>query len=301
MSVQVSHLVKRYGEQRAVDDVTFEARPGEVLGFLGPNGAGKTTTMKIITGFLPATSGEARVCGYDVVAQPMEARACIGYLPEHNPLYRDMYVREYLEFVGSIHRLPNRRARAEEMIERTGLESHCHKRIGELSKGYRQRVGLAQAMLHDPKVLILDEPTSGLDPNQIIEIRQLIKELGKEKTVILSTHILAEVEAICSRAIIIHHGKVVADGSIEALKRRMAGQNIITVEFAQPVEAHQLKALPYVQEVKSLGGNRWRLIAPASHDPRADISAFAAEHRLTLLELHKETLSVEEVFQQLTR
>ncbi len=301
MSVQVSHLVKVYGAQRAVDDVTFEARAGEVLGFLGPNGAGKTTTMKIITGFLPATSGEVKVCGYDVVTQPMEARACVGYLPEHNPLYRDMYVREYLEFVAGIHRLPNVRARVEEMVERTGLTSHRHKRIVELSKGYRQRVGLAQAMLHDPQVLILDEPTSGLDPNQIVEIRQLIKDLGREKTVILSTHILAEVEAICQRAIIIHRGQLVADGSIEELKSRMSGQSVVTVEFAQPVQSAQLKALPNVLEVKSLGGNRWQLAAPAGCDLRPDISAFAAENRLTLLELHKETLSVEDVFQQLTR
>lgn len=301
MSVQVSHLVKVYGAQRAVDDVTFEARAGEVLGFLGPNGAGKTTTMKIITGFLPATSGEVKVCGYDVVVQPMEARACVGYLPEHNPLYRDMYVREYLAFVAGIHRLPNVRARVDEMVERTGLTSHRHKRIVELSKGYRQRVGLAQAMLHDPQVLILDEPTSGLDPNQIVEIRQLIKDLGREKTVILSTHILAEVEAICQRAIIIHRGRLVADGSIEELKSRMSGQSVVTVEFAQPVKSTQLKALPNVLEVKSLGDNRWQLAAPAGCDLRPDISAFAAENRLTLLELHKETLSVEDVFQQLTR
>ncbi len=301
MSVQVSHLVKVYGAQRAVDDVTFEARAGEVLGFLGPNGAGKTTTMKVITGFLPATSGEVKVCGYDVVAQPMEARACVGYLPEHNPLYRDMYVREYLEFVAGIHRLHNVRARVDEMVERTGLISHSHKRIVELSKGYRQRVGLAQAMLHDPQVLILDEPTSGLDPNQIVEIRQLIKDLGREKTVILSTHILAEVEAICRRAIIIHRGRLVADGSIEELKSRMSGQSVVMVEFAQPVQSAQLKALPNVLEVKSLGGNRWQLAAPAGSDLRPAISAFAAENRLTLLELHKETLSVEDVFQQLTR
>jgi len=301
MSVQVSHLVKIYGAQRAVDEVTFEVQPGEVLGFLGPNGAGKTTTMKIITGFLPATSGTVKVCGYDVVAQPMEARACVGYLPEHNPLYRDMYVREYLEFVGGIHRLPNVRARVEEMIERTGLTSHRHKQIGELSKGYRQRVGLAQAMLHDPQVLILDEPTSGLDPNQIVEIRQIIKELGREKTVILSTHILAEVEAVCNRAIIIHRGRVVADDTIETLKSRMAGQSVVTVEFGQAVKSQQLSALPHVREVKALGSNRWQLVASADRDLRPIVSAFAAEHRLTLLELRKETLSVEEVFQQLTR
>ena len=301
MSVQVSHLVKLYGAQRAVDDITFEVRAGEVLGFLGPNGAGKTTTMKIITGFLPPTSGEVVVCGYAVANQPMEARACVGYLPEHNPLYRDMYVREYLEFVAAIHRIPQRQGRVEEMIARTGLTSHRHKRIGELSKGYRQRVGLAQAMLHNPQVLILDEPTSGLDPNQIVEIRQLIKDLGREKTVILSTHILAEVEAVCTRAIIIHRGKLVADDSIEALKSRLSGQSVVTVEFGQPVEAALLKALPHVREVRSLGNHRWQLIAAAGQDLRPAVSAFAAERRLTLLELHKEVLSVEDVFQQLTR
>ncbi len=301
MSVKVNHLVKVYGTQRAVDDVTFEVRAGEVLGFLGPNGAGKTTTMKIITGFLPAASGEVRVCGYDVASQPMQARACVGYLPEHNPLYRDMYVREYLAFVAGIHRLPNARARIEEMIERTGLVSHRHKRIGELSKGYRQRVGLAQALLHDPQVLILDEPTSGLDPNQIVEIRRLIKALGREKTVILSTHLLAEVEAVCDRAIIIHRGRLVADATLEELKSRMSGQSVVTVEFGQPVRSDQLKALPNVQEVKSLGGNRWQLTARASFDLRPALSAFATENRLTLLELHKETLSVEDIFQQLTQ
>ena len=180
MSVKVTNLTKIYDVQRAVDGVTFEARKGEVLGFLGPNGAGKTTTMKIITGYLPQSEGSVEVCGYDVTGQPMQARACIGYLPEHNPLYKDMYVREYLEFTARLHRVPNIRKQVEQMVERTGLTSHRHKHIGELSKGYRQRVGLAQAMLHDPQVLILDEPTSGLDPNQIVEIRQLIKDLGKE-------------------------------------------------------------------------------------------------------------------------
>ncbi len=301
MSVQVQHLVKVYGSQRAVDDVSFEVQAGEVLGFLGPNGAGKTTTMKIITGFLPATSGTVRVCGYDVASQPMQARACVGYLPEHNPLYRDMYVREYLKFVASVHRLSDARTRVEAMIERTGLTSHRHKRIGELSKGYRQRVGLAQAMLHDPQVLILDEPTSGLDPNQIVEIRQLIKELGREKTVILSTHILAEVEAVCSRAIIIHQGRLVADDAIEALKSRLQGRSVVTVEFGQPVRAEQLRALPHVQEVKALSQHRWQLIGVDTHDLRPILSAFAAQNQLTLLELHKEILSVEEVFQQLTR
>lgn len=300
MSVHVQHLTKLYGVQHAVDDISFEARKGEVLGFLGPNGAGKTTTMKIITGYLPQSSGQVKVCGYDVTGQPMEARACIGYLPEHNPLYKDMYVREYLEFTAGIHRVANRQARVAAMIERTGLVSHRAKRIGELSKGYRQRVGLAQAMLHDPQVLILDEPTSGLDPNQIVEIRQLIKDLGREKTVILSTHILGEVEAVCDRAVIINQGKLVADASISDLKQQFAGQSIVTVEFGEPVAKNLLEALPNVQSVQQTGKNRWQLRAAADHDLRAAVSAFAAQQKLTLLELHKEVHSVEDVFRQLT-
>ncbi len=301
MSVQVQHLTKIYDTQHAVDDISFSARKGEVLGFLGPNGAGKTTTMKIITGYLPQSNGTAEVCGFDVTAQPMQARACVGYLPEHNPLYRDMYVREYLEFTAGIHRVPTPRRRVEEMVERTGLTSHRHKRIAELSKGYRQRVGLAQAMLHDPQVLILDEPTSGLDPNQIVEIRQLIKDLGREKTVILSTHILGEVEAVCDRAIIINKGKIVADAPIAELKSRFAGQSVVTVEFGQNVEKKLLESLPRVQKVQLLGSNRWQITAAANQDLRPDLSAFAAKHNLTLLELHKEVVSVEDIFQQLTK
>jgi ABC-2 type transport system ATP-binding protein len=301
MSVKVQNLIKTYDAQLAVDNVTFEAHKGEVLGFLGPNGAGKTTTMKIITGYLPQNGGTATVCGFDVTNQPMEARACIGYLPEHNPLYRDMYVREYLYFTAGVHRVDNPRKRVEEMIERTGLTSHRQKQIGELSKGYRQRVGLAQALLHDPQVLILDEPTTGLDPNQIIEIRQLIKDLGREKTVILSTHNLGEVEAVCDRAIIINKGKLVADAPIQELKQQFTGQSLVTVEFAQAANTALLQKIGKVQEVKNLGGNRWQLISTAATDIRADVFAFAVANQLTLLELHKEVFSVEDVFQQLTR
>jgi ABC-2 type transport system ATP-binding protein len=301
MSVKVHDLVKIYDTQRAVGGVSFEAHKGEVLGFLGPNGAGKTTTMKIITGYLPQTSGSVEVCGFDVTNQPMEARACIGYLPEQNPLYRDMYVREYLRFTAGLHKVPNAKKRVEEMIERTGLESHRQKQIGELSKGYRQRVGLAQAMLHDPQVLILDEPTSGLDPNQIVEIRQLIKDLGREKTVILSTHILGEVEAVCDRAIIINKGKLVADAPILELKEQFNGQNIVTVEFAEQTDASKLKKINHVQEVKNLGNNRWQLVSAVEFDIRSDVFAFAISEKRTLLELHKEVHSVENVFQQLTK
>lgn len=301
MSVNVKNLTKLYDTQRAVDAISFSVKQGEVLGFLGPNGAGKSTTMKIITGYLPPTDGTVEVCGFDVATQPMQARACIGYLPENNPLYRDMYVREYLEFTAGLHHVSNTGQRVAEMVERTGLQSHRHKQIGALSKGYRQRVGLAQAMLHDPQVLILDEPTSGLDPNQIVEIRQLIRELGKEKTVILSTHILGEVEAVCDRAIIINAGKIVADAAIGALKQQFSGQSIVTVEFGEAIDSKLLKALPNVREVKKIGSNRWQLSSAADQDLRPAVSAFAAEKKLTLLELHKEVFSVEDVFQQLTK
>lgn len=301
MSVKVSHLSKIYGTQRAVDSISFEAHRGEVLGFLGPNGAGKTTTMKIITGYLPQNEGVVEVCGFDVSTRPMEARARVGYLPEHNPLYREMYVREYLAFTAGLHQVKNPVKQVDEMVERTGLSSHRHKQIGELSKGYRQRVGLAQAMLHNPDVLILDEPTSGLDPNQIVEIRQLIKDLGKEKTVILSTHILGEVEAICDRAIIINRGKLVADAPIDQLKQQFAGQTAVMAEFAEAADKNLLMKIKNVQSVKSLGKNRWQLFSASAHDIRSDVFAFAVANRLTLLELHREEHSVEDVFQQLTK
>jgi len=301
VSVKVTQLVKIYGTQHAVDGISFEAHKGEVLGFLGPNGAGKTTTMKIVTGYLPQSSGKVEVCGFDVTENPMETRARVGYLPELNPLYREMYVREYLAFTAGLHQVKNAAKRVDEMVERTGLSSHRQKQIGELSKGYRQRVGLAQAMLHDPEVLILDEPTSGLDPNQIIEIRQLIKDLGKEKTVILSTHILGEVEAVCDRAIIINKGKLVADAPIQELKQQFIGQSIVTAEFAETVDKNLLLSIANVQTIRSLGNNKWHLTADATQDVRAAVFAFAVANHLTLLELHKEVFSVEDVFQQLTR
>lgn len=301
MSVRVTELVKMYEVQRAVDGISFEARKGEVLGFLGPNGAGKTTTMKIITGYLPQTSGKVEVCGFDVSDKSLEARRRVGYLPEHNPLYKDMYVREYLRFTAGLHGVTAIEKRVNEMIERTGLESHRQKQIGELSKGYRQRVGLAQAMLHDPEVLILDEPTSGLDPNQILEIRQLIRDLGKEKTVILSTHILGEVEAVCDRAVIINHGKLAADAPVEELKRQFTGQNLVTVEFSSAAEPAQLATIRGVDQVRAAGTNRWQLLSAMSTDVRPDIFRFAVDKNLVLLELHREVFSVEEVFRELTK
>lgn len=217
MSIKVDTLSKVYGTQKAVDAISFEARPGAILGFLGPNGAGKSTTMKMLTCYLPASAGKAMVCGFDIASQSLEVRKNIGYLPESNPLYHEMYVKEFLYFVGNTYHLKNLKQRVEEVIAATGLGIEQHKKIGQLSKGYKQRVGLAQAIIHDPKVLILDEPTSGLDPNQLIEIRKLIKELGKTKTVILSTHIMQEVEAICDEVIIINKGKIVANHSLKGL------------------------------------------------------------------------------------
>ncbi|HEV7351341.1 ATP-binding cassette domain-containing protein [Telluribacter sp.] len=222
MSILVSKLTKQYGAQRAVDGISFELRPGEIVGFLGPNGAGKSTTMKILTGYLTPTEGEAQVAGHDVVGNPMPARRTIGYLPEHNPLYLDMYVREFLLFVGELYGMKKATlsARVDEVIQLCGLDLEKHKKIGQLSKGYRQRVGLAQALLHDPAVLILDEPTTGLDPNQILEIRNLIRTAGRDKTVLFSTHIMQEVEALCDRVIIINHGRIVADSPLSTLRQR---------------------------------------------------------------------------------
>jgi ABC-2 type transport system ATP-binding protein len=225
MSISVESLTKVYGPQKAVDGISFTASPG-VLGFLGPNGAGKSTTMKILTGFIPQTSGKATVCGFDVETQPLEVKRNIGYLPESNPLYQDMYVKESLTFIANIHQLPDAERRINDIIEQTGLTPERHKKIGQLSKGYRQRVGLAQAILHDPQVLILDEPTSGLDPNQLIGIRQLIRDLGKTKTIILSTHIMQEVEAVCSQVIIINKGKIVANDTLENLRNTNSGSSL---------------------------------------------------------------------------
>ena len=300
MSVSVKALTKKYGEQSALNAIHFEAKKGEVLGFLGPNGAGKTTTMKIITCFVPQTDGEATVCGFDVRKEPLEVRRQIGYLPEHNPLYKDMYVKEYLTFVAGVYKLSNKTARVKDMIEMTGLGIEQNKLIGSLSKGYRQRVGLAQAMIHDPKVLILDEPTSGLDPNQLVEIRKLIKDLGKEKTVIFSTHIMQEVQSLCDRVVIINNGNIVADGDISTLQNNVVGQSVVKVEFLQKVTTKQLSAIPNVLSVNELGKNRFQISASLQSDIRADIFAFAVQNNLVLLEMAKEISSVEDVFQQLT-
>jgi ABC-2 type transport system ATP-binding protein len=301
MSVEVNNLVKIYGEQRAVDNISFKAKKGEVLGFLGPNGAGKSTTMKIITGFIPQTEGSTVVCGFNTADAPLEVQRRIGYLPEKNPLYKDMYVKEYLNFVANLHKIPNKQARIAEMIEMTGLGQEQNKLIDSLSKGYKQRVGLAQAMLHNPEVLILDEPTSGLDPNQLVEIRALIKKLGEEKTVIFSTHIMQEVQAICDRVVIINKGKMVANDTIEHLKERVTGGIMVTVEFAEMTTKAQLEKIEGVKTVKALDKNRWELLGNKKADVRSKVFHFAVQNRLTLLEMRRETHSIENVFQELTK
>ncbi len=301
MSVKVQNLTKIYGEQRAIDSISFEAKKGEILGFLGPNGAGKTTTMKILTCFIPQSSGVAEVNGFNVEKNPLEVRRQVGYLPEHNPLYKDMYVREYLEFVAGVHKLDKKKQRVAEMIERVGLSVEQAKPIGALSKGYRQRVGLAQAMLHDPSVLILDEPTTGLDPNQLVEIRRLIKDLGKEKTVIFSTHIMQEVQALCDRVMIINKGEIVANDTIDMLQNRIKGETLVTVEFAQSIDNQRLLKILNVKNVKILGDNKYQLASDMSKDIRAEVFKFAVDNNLTLLEMHKEVISVADVFQELTK
>ncbi|HTN45953.1 MAG TPA: gliding motility-associated ABC transporter ATP-binding subunit GldA [Flavipsychrobacter sp.] len=301
MSIKVASLTKKYGEQVAVNQVSFELNKGEIVGFLGPNGAGKSTTMKIITGYLPATEGTATVCGFDVETQAMEVRKRVGYLPEANPLYFEMYVREYLEFSAGIHKMSKPKERIEEIISLTGLNKEVHKKIGMLSKGYKQRVGLAQAMLHKPDVLILDEPTSGLDPNQLVEIRDLIIEIGKEKTVLLSTHIMQEVQAMCSRAIIINNGTIVADDKIDTLQQTNKPQKALVVSFETAVNTALFKKLSQAQKTESLGGNRWRFYTSKPDELRKEVMKWALDHDLNIASLQTETQSLEEVFRNLTQ
>ena len=302
MSIKVASLTKIYDTQKAVDDISFELKKGEIVGFLGPNGAGKSTTMKIITTYLPSSSGAATVCGFDVQEQPMEVRKRVGYLPEANPLYFEMYVREYLEFTAGIHKLgKGSKKRIEEMISVTGLGKEAHKKIGALSKGYKQRVGLAQAMLHDPEVLILDEPTSGLDPNQIVEIRDLIKNLGGEKTVLLSTHIMQEVQAMCQRVIIINNGKIVADDSIERLKQANTQQDVLVVAFEKEVEKSKLAELKQLKSYESIGGNKWKLVTNDPEGLRREVMQWALKNDINISSLQAQTETLEDVFRTLTK
>lgn len=300
MSIVVENIVKEYGSQKALDHVSFIVKPGEIVGLLGPNGAGKSTMMKIITCFIPPTSGDVTVYGHDIYDESLDVRKKVGYLPENNPLYLDLYVKEYLEFVAGIYKIQSKKARIEEMIDITGLEVERNKKIGALSKGFRQRVGLAQAMIHDPDVLILDEPTSGLDPNQLIEIRNLIKEIGKEKTVMLSTHIMQEVEALCDRVIIIDKGKIVADDVTAHLKSMSGNSGTLKIEFNKPVKAQLLKSIPGVLKVSAINENSYELTTE-NLDVREQIFHLAVKNDLAVLSMQQMGSGIEEVFQQLTR
>ncbi|MFT4982337.1 MAG: ABC-2 type transport system ATP-binding protein [Bacteroidia bacterium] len=299
MSIKVNHVTKIYGQQKALDSVSFEVKRGEVLGFLGPNGAGKSTMMKIISCFIPPTSGTVEVAGYDVAKESMKVRELVGYLPESNPLYYDMYVKEYLQFVCGMYGIKKDAAkRIKDMIEVTGLGREQHKQIGQLSKGYKQRVGIAQAIIHNPEILILDEPTSGLDPNQLVDIRELITTLGKDKTVMFSSHIMQEVEAVSDRIIIIDKGKLVTNHKVSEMEMSTA-QSVI-VEFDSEVELDVLSAISEIQEVEALGGNSYRLIGKSDNDLRKIVSIWAQQSRFLVLTLKQEDHNLEEFFRKHT-
>src|SRR5690554_2784673 len=301
MKLSINNITKLYGRQKALDNVSFQVQKGELLGFLGPNGAGKSTLMKIVTGFLPSTSGEVWIDDKQMTTGNTAIRKHIGYLPEHNPLYTDLYVRESLEITAGFYRLKNRKQQVERMIDLTGLGDEQHKQIGALSKGYRQRVGLAQALIHDPQLLILDEPTTGLDPNQLDDIRNVIRNISKEKTVILSSHIMQEVEAVCSRIVIINKGKIVADGSIPDIKRGMKVRNQqVMVQFDKEVSAGKLMELRGVLRVE-FDGEQWLLEAQGAEDIRRELFNFAVDNKLVLLMLMQKQQNLEGVFHQLTR
>lgn len=301
MSIKVEYISKVYGQQFALDNISLEVKTGGIVGFLGPNGAGKSTLMKILTCFIPPTSGKAWVNGFDVMEQSLDVRKSVGYLPEHNPLYLDMYVKEYLEFIAGLHKMMNVKTRVDEMIDITGLGVEQHKRIGALSKGYRQRVGLAQALIHDPEVLILDEPTTGLDPNQLSDIRELIKKIGKSKTVMLSTHIMQEVEILCDRVIIINKGKIVTDKQTAKLQQVDEHRMLISVEFDKPVDEKKLKAVPGIETVAHVKGNSWRLVTKPDTDIRPVLFSFAVSNGLSILEMQREERRLEDVFKELTK
>jgi ABC-2 type transport system ATP-binding protein len=303
MSITVEEISKRYGSQLAVNKVSFNVSTGEIVGFIGPNGAGKSTTMKMITGTLSPDSGSVTINDLPALEYQKEIRRLIGYLPEHNPLYHEMYIREYLQYVAGIYRVTGKRARERisTVIEMTALSAEVGKKIGNLSKGYRQRVGLAQALIHDPEILVLDEPTSGLDPNQLVEIRNLISSIGKEKTVLLSTHILQEVEAICDRVIIIDHGEIVADEDAKRLKEKGDGQTqTIHIELDGSTDPVIWKTLESIDHVKPIGDNQFLLETREERDIRGDIFNFAVSQGLTILSLSLKQKSLEEVFRELT-
>ena len=298
MSIEVKNVFKYYGEQAAVKGISFSVKSGEIVGFLGPNGAGKSTTMKMITGYIPVTSGEILVSGMPVGTDQLDPKKKIGYLPENNPLYLDMYVREYLDFVARIYKVSNRSEQVKKMIHSVGLEIEQNKKIGALSKGYRQRVGLAQAMIHDPEVLILDEPTSGLDPNQLIEVRELIKNIGKEKTLMLSTHIMQEAEAICDRVVILSKGEIVADMPTNRLHEK-SDLKCVFVEFQGTVTKSQLSKIKEITKVETRAEG-W-LLYSETEDLRPYISKFSQENNLVILTLQLEQKSLSSVFKDLTK
>ena len=300
MSIEVKNVSKFYGEQAALNNVSFKVNSGEIVGFLGPNGAGKSTMMKIVTCFLTKSEGEVKVCGLDVETESLAIRSKVGYLPEHNPLYLDMYIKEYLDFVAGIYKIKNKKERISEMIALVGLGKEQNKKIGDLSKGYRQRVGLAQAMIHDPEVLILDEPTTGLDPNQLVEIRQLIKNIGKTKTVMLSTHIMQEVEAICDRVVIIKDGNIVADDTTAHIQQSDSETQTVFVEFDTEISRNKLSQINGVSSVKHLEENKW-LFESNENDIRINISKYAQQNDLLVLTMRIEEKSMEEVFKELTK
>lgn len=300
MSIEVKQVSKFYGKQAALNEVSFSISKGEIVGFLGPNGAGKSTMMKILTGYLPQSSGLAKVCGLDVMEDSIAVRKKVGYLPEHNPLYLEMYVKEYLLFMAGLHKAP--KSEVAPIIKKVGLEPESHKKLGQLSKGYRQRAGLAAALLHEPEVLILDEPTTGLDPNQLVEIRNLIKKAGAEKTVMLSTHIMQEVELLCDRVIIINNGQIVADKPTGELQKLNQSRSY-TVEFDASSTANQLRKVTGVAAAESLNpaGTKWRLQAKVDQDLRSHLFKFAVAHELIVLGIQQEEQKLEQVFQELTK
>jgi ABC-2 type transport system ATP-binding protein len=296
MSISVQNISKYYGAQKALNNISFDIKKGEIVGFLGPNGAGKSTLMKILTTYISSSEGEALVNNFDIIKEQTSVQQCVGYLPEHNPLYLDMYIKEYLAFNANIYNV--KKERINEVIDLTGLTNEAHKKINQLSKGYRQRVGLANALLHNPDVLILDEPTTGLDPNQLVEIRELIKSVGKEKTIFLSTHIMQEVEAICDRVIIINKGELVIDTPLSELKNTQ--EQLIEVEFDYRIEDALLKRLPNVTNAKNTFGMTWEISFDTKDDMRPLIFDFAAENELKILKLDTKNATLEKMFRELT-
>lgn len=301
MSISISNLCKKYGQQQVLNNVSFDINEGEIVGFIGPNGAGKSTTMKCITGYIPYNSGSVKVCGIEVAEHPTETKKLIGYLPEHNPLYLEMYVKEYLTFAGRAYGLnaKDTKKRVDELIETVGLTKEYRKKIGQLSKGYRQRVGIAQALIHDPKVLILDEPTTGLDPNQLVEVRNLISEIGKSKAVMLSTHIMQEVNAICDRVIVINQGHIVADESeAQIITSNTDNKHLINVEFTDEIDATFLNNINGVISTQKIANNTYEINAAA--DIRAEIFKAAVENSAVIISLMQKTRNMEDVFHELT-